>query len=76
MQIKHFEHPAQQRLIFEELLTHQLGLQTLRKTEQLRDAPLFPPSQTVNALLASLPFTLTNAQLRVLEEIQQDLKRD
>lgn len=74
-QIKYFEHPAQQRLIFEELLTHQLGLQTLRKTEQLRDAPLFPPSQTVNALLASLPFTLTNAQLRVLEEIQQDLKR-
>ena len=74
LQIKHFEHPAQQRLIFEELLTHQLGLQTLRQAEQLRQAPNFPPSQTVNALLASLPFSLTGAQLRVLHEIQEDLK--
>ncbi len=73
--IKQFNHPAQQRLIFEELLTHQLGLQTLRKTKQQRLAPNFPPSQICNALLTSLPFTLTAAQHRVWSEIQADLKR-
>lgn len=73
-QIKAFEHPAQQRLIFEELLTHQLGLQAMRQIEQKRQAPHFPPSQITNTLLASLPFTLTNAQQRVWAEIQADLK--
>lgn len=72
--IQRFEHPAQQRLIFEELLTHQLSLQNLRQTEQKRHAPFFPPSQMCNALLASLPFELTGAQYRVWQDIQQDLK--
>ncbi len=73
--IKNFKHPAQQRLIFEELLTHQLGLQTLRHAKQQRLAPSFPASQACNSLLASLPFTLTTAQNRVWLEIQEDLKK-
>lgn len=75
VQIKQFEHPAQQRLIIEELITQQAGLQQLRQTEQQRSAPKLPPSQTCNALLASLPFTLTQAQQRVLKEVQQDLNQ-
>lgn len=73
--IKQFCHPAQQRLIIEELISQQIGLQKLRQEEQKRLAPAFPPSQKVNALLASLPFSLTVAQQRVLDEIGQDLKR-
>ncbi|WP_040727264.1 ATP-dependent DNA helicase RecG [Thiomicrorhabdus sp. Kp2] len=72
-QIKQFTHPAQQRLIVEELISQQAGLQLLRQTEQKRVAPSLPPSQNCNALLASLPFMLTNAQQRVLAEIQHDL---
>lgn len=71
--IKQFAHPAQQRLIVEELISQQAGLQRLRQIEQKRFAPALPPSQTSNALLASLPFMLTQAQQRVLKEIQYDL---
>ena len=71
--IKQFRHPAQSRLIIEELISQQIGLQLLRQSEQKRQAPAFPPSQKVNELLASLPFALTSAQQRVLADIQQDL---
>ncbi|MEA1990416.1 MAG: ATP-dependent DNA helicase RecG [Pseudomonadota bacterium] len=73
LEIKQFNHPAQQRLIVEELITQQAALQLLRQTEQKRFAPALPASQMANALLTSLPFSLTNAQQRVLQEIQQDL---
>jgi len=73
--IKQFSHPVQKRLIFEELLTHQLGMQLLRQTEQQRRAPAFDLSETVNQLLSALPFTLTSAQRRTLTEIQQDLAK-
>jgi len=75
-QIKRFEHPAQQRLIIEELISQQVGLQMLRKSEKQRYAPLLPTSQMANELIMSLPFTLTNAQQRVLLEIQADLKQN
>lgn len=73
VQIQKFEHPAQQRLIFEELLSSQLGLQMLRQQEKQFSAPVFAPSHIANELLANLPFSLTGAQQRVIEEIQQDL---
>lgn len=74
--IKRFQHPAQQRLIVEELLTQQLSLQQLRQQQQRRFAPQFSASRSVKELLASLPFQLTAAQQRVWQEIQADLKRD
>ncbi|GKT11539.1 MAG: ATP-dependent DNA helicase RecG [Thiomicrorhabdus sp.] len=72
-QIKAFKHPAQQRLIIEELINQQATMQQMRSQEQQRFAPAFPTSQTSNALLASLPFELTGAQQKVLKEIQFDL---
>jgi len=72
-QIKRFEHPAQKRLIIEELISHQVGLHMLRKVEKQRFAPVLPGSRMVNELIASLPFELTNAQQKVLAEIQHDL---
>jgi len=75
LSIKRFEHPAQRRLIFEELLSSQLSLQWIRQTDKRREAPIFPPSQMVNSMLTSLPFALTNAQQRVLQELQSDLQQ-
>ena len=75
LQIKQFKHPAQHRLIIEELINQQATMQKMRAAEQQRHAPAFPPSQLCNALLTSLPFALTQAQQRVLQEIQQDLKQ-
>lgn len=74
LQIKQFKHPAQHRLIIEELINQQATMQQMRAVEQQRHAPAFPPSQLCNALLTSLPFALTQAQQRVLQEVQQDLK--
>ena len=67
-------HPAQRRLAFEELLAHQLALQALRRATQRGHAPaLADPEGLQQRLLASLPFTLTGAQRRVLGEIDRDL---
>ena len=71
------EHPAWQRLKFEELLAQQLSqLQAKRERERQR-APAFAlrPGGLQEVLLAALPFALTNAQRRVGAEIAADLGR-
>lgn len=73
--IKQFSHPAQQRLIFEELLTSQLSLQIRRRIEKQFKAPTFPSCSAVNRLLEALPFQLTKAQGRVWQEIQFDIEQ-
>jgi ATP-dependent DNA helicase RecG len=70
------EHPAQQRLAFEELLAHQLSLLLLRKTLQQHSAPALTIDETLQQrFLTALPFQLTTAQQRVSAEIQQDLSK-
>lgn len=68
-------HPAQARLVFEELLAHHLSLQTLRITARQQPAAKL---QTDNHLLyqfiKSLPFELTRAQQKVNQAILQDLE--
>lgn len=67
-------HPAQQRLVLEELLAHHLSMLKLRQqSNQLAGIALPQQSRLCALLLASLPFSPTNAQSRVLEEIQQDI---
>ncbi len=69
-------HPAQQRLIFEELLAHQLSLRKLREQQkQASGIPFNAESVYIDRLRENLPFALTNAQDRVIEEINQDLKQ-
>jgi ATP-dependent DNA helicase RecG len=69
-------HPAQQRLVFEELLAHHLSLKRLRARQQSQPAPrLQGAGQLAQSLLGALPFALTVAQQRVLEEIRADLAR-
>ncbi|MEY8877469.1 MAG: ATP-dependent DNA helicase RecG, partial [Leptothrix sp. (in: b-proteobacteria)] len=71
------EHPAWQRIKFEELLAQQLSqLQAQRERAKLR-APVLQasPGGLHEQLLAALPFQLTGAQRRVAEEIAADLGR-
>lgn len=75
IQLAQGTHPAQQRLIFEELVAHQVSLLTRRAYIQQIEAPSFSPSKKyAKALLSALPFEMTGAQKRVSKEIADDLK--
>ncbi|RZG79250.1 ATP-dependent DNA helicase RecG [Acinetobacter sp. WCHAc060033] len=77
LQLSQGSHPAQQRLIFEELVAHQISLLTRRAYIQQIAAPSFSYSKSfAKQLLASLPFEMTNAQKRVSNEIAKDLKQN
>ena len=68
------QHPAQQRLAFEELLAHHLSLRRIRLRAQHASAPVLSGNTMLVAdFLASLPFELTGAQQRVNIEIRNDL---
>ena len=70
------EHPAQQRLAFEELLAQNLSLLQLRQKGQAVQAVSLPPTNKLEPeFLAQLPFSPTNAQSRVVAEIKQDLQQ-
>jgi len=67
-------HPCQQRLAFEELLAHYLSLRNLRALAQTERAQsLTDGAATVDKFISDLPFTLTAAQQRVVDEILHDL---
>ncbi len=69
-------HPAQQRLVMEELLAHQLSLLQVRQQVQAREAlPLLPSGDLPERFLDLLPFRLTGAQHHVVSEIRQDLSQ-
>ncbi|MCV6615076.1 MAG: DEAD/DEAH box helicase, partial [Cellvibrionaceae bacterium] len=69
-------HPAQKRLILEELLAHNLSMLAIRdKGQQHQSYILKGKDGLKQELLAGLPFTPTNAQSRVVAEIEQDLAK-
>ncbi|QDW35272.1 ATP-dependent DNA helicase RecG [Yersinia sp. KBS0713] len=68
------KHPAQRRLIMEELLAHNLSMLAVRAGAQsYRALPLLVEDQLKQRFLAALPFTPTRAQQRVVAEIEQDM---
>ncbi|MBT8145627.1 MAG: ATP-dependent DNA helicase RecG [Gammaproteobacteria bacterium] len=68
------QHPAQQRLAFEELLSHRLCMRKLRLAANNRAAPRMPPQQSlVEQFASNLPFSLTGAQQRAFQEIADDM---
>ena len=71
------DQPAWQRLKFEELLAQQLSQRQAQRERALQRAPRFAPQPGAlhEQLLAVLPFALTQAQRRVVEEIAGDLSR-
>ena len=73
-QLKDRVHPACQRLIVEELTAHQLSMLYRRKQLHQHKAPKCDKhSSLADRLLANLPFSLTKAQDRVINEITSDM---
>lgn len=71
------QHPAQKRLILEELLAHHLSMLAIRAGNQrLYAQPMATTGQLKPQFLSQLPFSPTNAQTRVVAEIEQDLAKD
>lgn len=71
------KHPAQRRLIMEELLAHNLSMLAVRAGAQRYHALSMPARHELSdKLLAALPFSPTGAQERVVREIEQDLAHD
>jgi len=68
---------ARRRLGFDEFLVLQLGV--LRQRQEWQSLPGIPisiPSARLDAFLASLPYTLTQAQRRALDDLLRDLASD
>ena len=65
--------PALKRLAFEELLAHHLILLRNKKTLKQWQAPVFNVNVSImDAFIHSLPFQLTNAQERVIDDVLVD----
>ncbi len=80
-QLENGKHPAQIRLIKEELLAHNLSMLKLRQNSDIHqaislDSTLKAHQIVENSFLESLPFSPTNAQARVVSEIKKDLTKD
>jgi len=74
------KHPAQLRLIKEELLAHNLSTLKLRQNSDVHQAISLTPEQAIEhyesaeeSFLTALPFSPTQAQARVVKEIKTDL---
>lgn len=68
------QHPGIRRLAFEEMLAHQLSLRQFRlQSHSLPGIAMKSRGLPLRALQNSLPFSLTNAQQRVIKEIKHDL---
>ncbi len=68
-------HPAQQRMIFEELLAHQLSLLAVRqRVKHEQAAALQLDEQKLDAFQQRLGFELTQAQQTVVRELLDDMR--
>ena len=73
-ELKDFER-ARKRLVFEELLSTQLALITLKNSYQSEGEGIqFDKNVKMSEVIHQLPFQLTKAQLRVLEEIDSNME--
>lgn len=72
-----FKHRARERLAFDELFLIQLGVLSRRRDWQVGSAAhqIEPKGEVLEAFISSLPFDLTRAQMRVLEEILADIAK-
>ena len=68
---------ARNRLVFEELLSMQLALMSLKNKYSKEEKGIaFSKEVKMSDVINVLPFKLTKAQLRVLEEIDNDMERE
>ena len=68
---------AKNRLIFEELLALQLALFRLKEGQKTDENGIsFSKEADMNDVIKTLPFELTNAQKRVLDEINKNMEQE
>jgi ATP-dependent DNA helicase RecG len=68
-----YQHPAQYRFVIEELTAHRLALLERREKIRLQKNPkISVDGNLIKTLTGQLPFELTNAQKRVMQELLQD----
>ena len=71
---QHALHQARRRLVFDELFLLQLGMQGFRREWQSQPGvEIGKDTAVLNQFQQSLPYTLTNAQQRVIKEITNDM---
>ena len=76
IQLEEGKHPAQLRLIKEELIAHNLSMLKLKQSLVQHQAVALTIDEQLNEkFLAQLPFSPTNAQARVVTEIRTDLAK-
>ena len=69
-------HPAWRRLKFDEILAQQLAMRIAYRERRGKSAPQLPSTHTLtNALVKSLPFSLTGAQRKAHAAISKDLSQ-
>ncbi|MBC3766473.1 ATP-dependent DNA helicase RecG [Neptunicella marina] len=69
------KHPAQQRLVIEELLAHHLSVLKVRRQSDQHQAVAIPvANEFIGQFLDNLPFSPTDAQKRVVTDIQRDMQ--
>ena len=68
------EHPAQKRLVFDELLAHHLSTMQIRlRSNKRKSYRLQSNHKLTRQFIQNLPFALTGAQKKVLHEIEHDM---
>jgi ATP-dependent DNA helicase RecG len=68
-------HPAWRRMKFDELLAQQLSMSFAYRRRRARSAPPLPAGgPLMKAFLKKLPFKLTAAQTRAINEVMRDLR--
>lgn len=68
---------ARKRLVFEELLSMQLALMSLKNQYTKEEKGIaFDKKAKMSDVINELPFKLTKAQLKVLEEIDYDMEKE
>lgn len=68
---------ARRRLSFQELLVLQMGLFIIKNRNFTNNKGIsFKKNDEIDKFVAKLPFKLTNAQLKVFKEIEEDMEKD
>ena len=68
---------ARKRLVFEELFMTQLALLSLKNNDILEKKGIqFSEKYKIEEMIKRFPFVLTNAQKRVLDEIEKDMEQN
>ena len=76
LKIKNFSHPAQKRLIVEELLTNLIGVKiSTKRIDKLISPKIIKSEASLEEFKKNLPFQMTKAQVSVIDEITNDLNQ-